>query len=402
MSHLDPRPRGGAEPLATTMADGRELLYFYDAGAAPAEAPAADARDLPGRPPSSELRYDPLLGEWIAFAAHRQTRTHLPPADQCPLCPTTAANPSEVPAEDYHVVVFENRFPSLGPEQHAQVLGTHLGSIDPAHGRCEVVTFGADHAASLSGMGVERVRTVVDAWTHRTGALLAMDGIEQVFPFENRGAEIGVTLHHPHGQIYGYPYVPARVQAQLRQVREHRVRTGRSLFADVLDFELEQGSRIVHRGEHWTLFVPFAARMPVEAHLMPHRHVGDLTELTDAERDELAAVYHRLLRGVDALYESPTPYISAWYQAPRRARADGHSAGHDDGHSDGHDDGHSDGHDDGRDDYRLHLQLTSPRRAESKLKYLAGSEAAMGAFVGDVIPEASAQALRDAIARAEA
>ncbi|WP_309081665.1 galactose-1-phosphate uridylyltransferase [Zhihengliuella sp.] len=382
MTQPDTRANTAPEPVAATMADGRELYYFYDSGTAPSATPIPDRRDLPDRPPSSELRYDPLLGEWIAFAAHRQTRTHLPPADQCPLCPSTAANPSEIPADDYHVTVFENRFPSFGPEQHAQVLGAGLGSVDPAHGRCEVVVFGADHAASLSGMGGERVRTVVEAWTHRTRALLALDGVEQVFPFENRGAEIGVTLHHPHGQIYAYPYVPARVQAQLRQVREHRERTGGNLFADVLAFELEEGARVVHRGEHWTLFVPFAARMPVEVHLMPHRHVGDLTELNDAERDELASVYHRLLRGIEALYETPTPYISAWYQAPRGRRAGGY--------------------DDGRGEYRLHLQLTSPRRAEHKLKYLAGSEAAMGAFVGDVMPEASAQALREAIVRADA
>lgn len=361
----------GYQPAEATMADGRELLYFFDGGAT-GPVPAVDERELPERPPSSELRFDPLLGEWIAFAAHRQSRTHLPPADQCPLCPTSAENPSEIPAEQYDVVVFENRFPSFGPDQQAQQLGTHLGSVDPAHGRCEVVTFGTDHTSSLSGMSTERVRTVVEAWAHRTAALKAMDGIVQVFPFENRGADIGVTLHHPHGQIYAYPYVPARVAAQLRRLRTHREQTGRNLFEDILEFE-RAGERVVHQGEHFTLFVPFAARMPVEVHLVPRRHVADFTELTEPERAELAEIYHRLLRGMDNLYTTDTPYIAAWYQAP--AGAD----------------------DDGRADYRLHLQLTSPRRAEHKLKYLAGSEAAMGAFIGDVLPEAAAHALREAM-----
>ncbi|GHD05348.1 galactose-1-phosphate uridylyltransferase [Zhihengliuella salsuginis] len=369
---------GGARPTATTLADGRDLLYFFDGGGPPAgfEAPA-DERDLPERPPSSELRYDPLTGEWIAFAAHRQSRTHLPPADECPLCPTSAEHATEIPAPHYDVAVFENRFPSFGPEQHALALGTAIGDVDPAHGRCEVIAFGAGHQDSFSSLTAERARTVVDAWTHRTGALYAMDGIEQVFCFENRGADIGVTLHHPHGQIYAYPYVPGRIKTYLRQARSHRAATGGNLFADVLDFELAAGSRIVYRGEHWTLFVPYSARMPLEVHLTPNRHVGDLTELTADERTELADVYLDLVRGVDAIYETPTPYISAWFQAPVR-REGGQ-------------------YDDGREEFRLHLQLTSPRRAENKLKYLAGSEAAMGAFIGDVMPETAARLLREAM-----
>ncbi|RZU62841.1 galactose-1-phosphate uridylyltransferase [Zhihengliuella halotolerans] len=372
------QPAVGAQPTVTTLADGRDLLYFFDGGAAPAGFTApADARELPGRPPSSELRYDPLTGEWIAFAAHRQSRTHLPPADECPLCPTSAAHGTEIPAAHYDVVAFENRFPSFGPEQHAQELSGAIGETLPAHGRCEVIAFGAGHQDSFSDLGVERARTVVDAWTHRTRALYAMDGIEQVFCFENRGADIGVTLHHPHGQIYAYPYVPARVATYLRRARAHRAATGGSLFEDVLDFELAAGSRIVHRGEHWTLFVPFSARMPLEVHLTPNRHVGDLTELTENERAELARVYLDLVRGVDAIYATPTPYIAAWFQAPARRAGETY--------------------DDGREDFRLHLQLTSPRRAENKLKYLAGSEAAMGAFIGDVMPEAAAGMLREAM-----
>ena len=194
-----------------------------------------------------------------------------------------------------------------------------------------------------------------------------MDGIAQVFPFENRGEAIGVTLHHPHGQIYAYPYVTPRTQRLLASVAEIP-----DLFAQILSRE-SAGERVVLRGEHWTAFVPFAARWPIEVHMLPHRHVADFAGLTDAEKDELATLYLRLLRGVDALYDTPTPYIAAWHQAPVHV---------------------------GRDEVRLMLQLTSPRRAESKLKFLAGSEAAMGAWIGDVTPEATAAFIREGIARA--
>ncbi|MGJ9404108.1 galactose-1-phosphate uridylyltransferase [Arthrobacter sp. KK5.5] len=359
-------------PVRSLLADGRELLYFFDGDSGAAFAPPADLRELPPRPDASELRWDPLTGEWVSFAAHRQARTHLPPADECPLCPTDGGHPTEIPAPDYDVVVFENRFPSFGPRQLDTVPEPDLGTAAPAHGRCEVIAFGAGHTDSFGDLGPVRARTVVEAWAQRTADLSAMPGVEQVFAFENRGADIGVTLHHPHGQIYAYPYVPARTLTHLAQAKAHRARTGRNLMGDILEFEVDSGERVVERGEHWTVLVPFAARMPVEAHIVPHRHVGSLAELTPAERGELADVYLRLVRTVDALYETPTPYISAWFQAPTR---------------------HPD-----RAEARLHLQLTSPRRAESKLKYLAGSEAAMGAFIGDVTPESTAERLRDAAA----
>jgi UDPglucose--hexose-1-phosphate uridylyltransferase len=155
-------------------------------------------------------------------------------------------------------------------------------------------------------------------------------------------------------------------------VRESIERTAPDLFQRILESE-QASERVVFRGEHWTAFVPFAARWPLEVHLMPHRHVPDFAETTDAERDELAPLYRRLLRGVDSMYETPTPYIAAWHQAPVHV---------------------------GRDTVRLHLQLTSPRRASDKLKFLAGSEAAMGAWAAEVPPEVGAARLREAIERA--
>ena len=358
----------------STLADGRELLYFDDADTTLPPARAVDERELAPRPATAEMRQDPLSGDWISIAAARQHRVVLPPAELDPLAPQSPGNPSEIPSR-YDVAVFENRSPSFGPalaapdaDPAAALAATREIGVErtlPSLGRCEVVCFSPEHEGSFGTQSVSRARTVIEAWAHRTAELRALPGVQQVFPFENRGEAIGVTLGHPHGQIYAYPYVTPRTQRLLDAIAT----AGPGLVADVVARELD-GPRVVLRGEHWSAYVPFAARWPIEVHLVPHRHVPDLAETSLAERDELAVVYRRLLRGVDARYDTPTPYIAAWHQAPVHEH---------------------------RDEVRLTLQLTSPRRAADKLKFLAGSEAAMGAWIGDVPPEAQAEALRAAI-----
>ncbi|GAA1506403.1 UDPglucose--hexose-1-phosphate uridylyltransferase [Agromyces terreus] len=360
------------------LADGRELIYFDDADSSLPPERAIDARTLDPRPANAHMRQDALTGEWVSIAAARQNRVFLPPAHLDPLAPQTAENPSEIPSV-YDVAVFENRSPSFGPdladadaspaETLAELRRVGLERTRTSVGRCEVVCFSPEHEGSFGSLSRSRARTVIEAWAHRTAALSAMPGVEQVFPFENRGREIGVTLPHPHGQIYSYPYVTPRTERLLAAIDDY----GPGLMADLLERERD-GPRVLVSGEHWTAFVPFAARWPIEIHLLPHRHVPDFAATTLAERDELAGLYLRLLRGVDRLYDTPTPYIAAWHQAPVHEH---------------------------RDEVRLMLQLTSPRRAADKLKYLAGSEAAMGAWIGDVTPEAAAEALRRAIAEAD-
>lgn len=360
---------------STTLADGRELIYVDDADTALGPERSIDRRVLDPRPETATMRQDVLTGEWVSIASNRQNRVFMPPPDQDPLAPQSDENPSEIPSL-YDVAVFENRSPSFGPalthENAPQGLDdlTTIGleRSRTSVGRCEVVCFSPDHEGSFGSQTVSRARTVIEAWAHRTAALSAMPGIEQVFPFENRGAEIGVTLPHPHGQIYAYPFITPRTTALLRSIDA----VGPDLFARILDTERASG-RVVLEGEHFTAFVPFAARWPIEVHLLPHRHVADFAGLTEAEKDELAPLYRRLLRGIDALYETPTPYIAAWHQAPVSR---------------------------GRDTVRLMLQVTSPRRGPERLKFLAGSEAAMGAFIGDVAPEAQAAFIREGIARA--
>ena len=355
------------------LADGRQLFYFDDAESAlPAER-KPDLRNLGQRPGVAQMRLDSLTGEWVSIAAARDGRAFLPPVEKCPLCPTTAGNQSEIP-DQFDVAIFENKSPSFGPNllatadpNYSMVPNLALGSTRDSVGRCEVVVFSSNHEGSLGQMPTARVRTIIDALADRTEELSSMPGVQQVFPFENRGEEIGVTLHHPHGQIYAYPFVTPRTKKLMESIRAY----GPNLFQDTLDFE-RASERVLISGEHFTAFVPFAARWPIEIHLLPHRHVQNITQLDDAERDELSEIYSKCLAALDKVYNSPTPYIAAWHQAPLI---------------------------DGAEKVRLQIQITSPRRAADKLKYLAGSESAMGAFIADFAPERTAETLRAAISK---
>jgi UDPglucose--hexose-1-phosphate uridylyltransferase len=379
------------------LADGREIIY-YDESPGSGRASVPDTRDLTAeeRPvpgPESGLRWDPLTGEWVIVAAQRQGRTFLPPAEHCPLDPSRPGRPTEIPAPDYDVVVFENRFPSLygatapGEAAPGGQNGSRASAVGwaaarpgqdglistarPAFGRCEVVCFTAEHEGSFADLPPRRVRTVLEAWADRSAALAAMPGIAQVFCFENRGEEIGVTLHHPHGQIYAYPFVTPRTTQLQARASAHAAAGRGNLFDDVLAAEVAAGTRLVAGNGQWTAFVPAAARWPYEILIFPDRRVPDLPSLDEDQRAAFGPLYTDVLGRLRALFDGLPPYIAAWYQAPA-------SGGQD------------------RDGFALHLRVMSVRRAPGKLKYLAGSESAMGVWINDVVPETAAQRLRDA------
>lgn len=350
------------------LADGRALRYFDERPGIDRSDP--DTRDLPPTSTRSQARWDPILSEWVLVASHRQGRTFLPPANECPLCPSRDGRKTEIPAPDYDVVVFDNRFTSLSLNTTAVDEAAGPFVARPGNGTCEVVCFTSDHDSAFSKLSPRRVRTVIEAWAERTAELSTVETIEQVYPFENRGEEIGVTLAHPHGQIYAYPFVPTPVRRMLDSAREHRERTDSCLFCDLIAAESAAGERVVVEGEHWIAYVPYYARWPYEVHLFARAHVPDLPALSDAQRADLAEVYLQVLRRFDALFDTPTPYIAAWMQSPVRAD---------------------------RDLAHLHLRLFTIRRAPGKLKYLAGSESGMGVFINDITPEQAAARLREVL-----
>ena len=309
-----------------------------------------------------ELRFDSLRKEWVAYATERNDRTFLP-TDFCPLCPSGAGGESEVPLNTFEVVVFENRFPAFGPDRDGG------RPVRPATTGCEVVVYTPEHEMTLAQLPVERVRLLVDVWADRYSALGSRADVAYVYIFENKGEEIGVTLHHPHGQIYALPFVPPFANAELRAAREHQHATGRCLHCDELKAE-EDGPRVVFAEESMTAFVPNAARWPYEVHVYPRRHVASISDLDEGERWDLAAALLRVAGTYDRHFGFSTPYVMAMHQAPTDGGA--------------------------WPEAHLHVEFYPPHRRVDRLKHLAGVELGAGTFVNDTMPEQTASHLRRA------
>jgi UDPglucose--hexose-1-phosphate uridylyltransferase len=320
----------------------------------------------------SELRWHPFLEEWVITATHRQDRTFLPPQDYCPLCPTKPGGfPTEVPREQYDIVVFENKFPSLQKKPPvAAVEATSTSPVAPAQGICEVVCYSSQHNGTLTGMDLTRIENLIRVWQDRYQDLGSRDFIKYVYIFENKGEAVGVTLHHPHGQIYAFPFIPPKIERELNASAKYYGQHGRCLCCDTIAAETADRQRIVLEGERFIAFIPFFARYPYEVYLAPKRHLASMAEFTSEDRKDLALVLKGLLLKYDLLFGISFPYIMAVHQAP----TDGADCPH----------------------YHLHFEFYPPLRTAIKLKYLAGCEAGAGNYINDTLAEEKAAELRAA------
>lgn len=319
----------------------------------------------------SELRFQELRGEQVAYAIDRQERTFLPPAEHCPLCPTRpGGEPTEIPFASFEIAVFDNRFPAF----------------QAPHGAAEVVVYTDAHTGSLGTLSAERARDLMWVWRHRYSELGAREDVAYVLIFENRGVEVGVTLHHPHGQIYAYPFLPPVPALECAA----DARLGGCAPCALLAGELSDGRRVVYENEGVVVYVPYAARWAYEAHVAMRAHRPSLLQCEPGELTALADALQTLVRGYDALFARPFPYVMAVHQAPTGGGlpSDG---------GDGDDDGLADGAAEGGGGH-LHVEFYPPLRTAEKLKYLAGSEQGAGTFISDVMPEESAAELREAVA----
>ncbi|HWG99929.1 MAG TPA: galactose-1-phosphate uridylyltransferase [Pilimelia sp.] len=325
----------------------------------------------------AERRRDPLTGEWRTFAAHRQDRTFLPAADDCPLCPTRdPGRPTELDRPAFDIAVFDNRFPALlaDPPEPALV-GTGPYRTAPAVGAAEVVVYTDRHDRTLTDLPPPHLTRLVDVWADRYAVLGARPEVAYVFVFENRGQAVGVTLDHPHGQVYAYPEIPPLPRRELDEALAHRSAHGTCVYCDVVAQEQADAARLVAGNQSFLAFVPFAARMPYEVHLAARRHATSLLDLTGPERAALAGLLREVVLAYDSLFGFPLPYVMSMHQAPTD-EARWLPVSH------------------------LHLEFTPVHRTATKLKYLAGSELGAGAFIGDRLPEDTAADLRAAGARA--
>ncbi|HEY9824161.1 MAG TPA: galactose-1-phosphate uridylyltransferase [Stenomitos sp.] len=345
--------------------DGRKLtLYSRQPIAAGITATSPSSDPIQANP---HLRWHPLRGEWVAYASHRQGRTFMPPPQYNPLAPTTDPEfPTELPQGNYDIAVFDNRFPSLilsATNPPVEVVETL-----PANGACEVVVFTQNPEASLSSLPLDHIELLFEVWGDRTRIISEHPQIQYVLPFENKGVEVGVTLHHPHGQIYAYPFIPPvpkeMGERQLKYYQQHH----RGLLQDFIQTEIEDNQRILYQDEWAMAFIPVCARYPYEVWIAPIQPVETFQALTPEQRSGLAKALKTITLKYDGLWNRPFPYLMAWFQAPVDNKP--------------------------HPEWHLHAEFYPPYRTSNRLKYLAGTELAAGMFASDTLPEEKAKELQ--------
>ncbi|MBM3381284.1 MAG: galactose-1-phosphate uridylyltransferase [Betaproteobacteria bacterium] len=343
--------------------DGRAWIQYSRAPFAKDHQPTAAGLVRPGTWTPPHLRWNAMRGEFVSISASRQDRPFLPPREYCPLCPTTPlADGTQLDTEvphgvgNYEWAVFENMFPGLS-----------LSGETPT-GKCEVVLYSPRHDSTLAREPLSQIEGLVHVWQDRCKEISRDPNIEFVFPFENKGTEVGVTLHHPHGQIYAFNHLPPFIKNEHLAAQAHFEKNKQCLICSLTENELKDKNRIVFEGQEIVAFIPFAARYPYEVHITTRAHRPLLQQLTPSECRELSIALKTILMKYDALFGFPMPYIMAHHQAAARDENCSH--------------------------YHWHIEIYPPYRTAQKLKYLAGVESGTGFFINDTYPEEKAAELR--------
>ena len=316
----------------------------------------------------AELRWNPLIKDWVMIASHRQNRPNMP-KDWCPFCP--GPDNDKVP-KSFDVLKYDNDFPALSQNPPTpDDVETRLYKTKPAYGKCEVILYSPEHTVTLPELDVPHIRKLVDLWTERFEDIKKDENIKYVFIFENRGKEVGVSMPHPHGQIYGYSVVPKKIELELDACKEHKAETGGCLICDMVEDEVKAGSRVIFENDDFIVFLPFYCEYPYGIYISAKRHIQNLTQLTDSEKTSLAATLKEAAGTLDSLFDYPFPYMMCMYQNPVNT-------------------------DDNIDDYHFHIAFYPPMRSADKQKFNASSETGAWAHCNPTAPEEKAKELREA------
>lgn len=314
----------------------------------------------------AELRWHPLTQDWVMIASHRQARPQMP-KDWCPFCPDSGKVPP-----DYEVYEYDNDFPALSQQPPVpDDVANGFFRTAPAYGKCEVILYSPGHTITLPELSDAHVEKLVDLWCQRFDALRADEKIKYIFLFENRGDVVGVTMPHPHGQIYGYPFVPKKLQLELKSSREYLAEKGKCLFCDMLEEEKKDGRRIIFQNDDFTVFLPFFTEYPYGVYIMSNAHKQYITEFTPGERASLAVTLKHTVGMLDALFDYKFPYMMCMHNAPVNGE-------------------------DVSDSYHFHIEFFPPMRSAEKVKFNASSETGAWAHCNPTCPEQTAEELRAA------
>lgn len=292
------------------------------------------------------------------------------PKDWCPFCPGSGKVP-----DDYEVYEYDNDFPALSqnPPEPDDVANDFF-RVKPAYGKCEVILYSPGHTVTLPELSVEHIEKLVDLWIERFQAISSDPKIKYVFIFENRGEAVGVTMPHPHGQIYGYSFVPKKLELELASAKAYKEEKGSCIFCDMRREELAAQKRIIFQDEHFTVFLPFFTEYPYGVYIISNRHCQNIAEFTAQEKASFAKTLRNTVGMLDSLFGYRFPYMMCMHNAPVNGE-------------------------DTSEYYHFHVEFFPPMRSETKIKYNASSETGAWAHCNPTCPEDTAEELRQAYRR---
>jgi len=314
----------------------------------------------------AELRWHPLTKDWVMIASNRQARPQMP-KDWCPFCPGSGKVPDE-----FEVFEYDNDFPALSqnPPVPDDVANDFFKTAE-SYGKCEVILYSPNHTITLPELADSHVRKLVDLWSERFEKISSDEKIKYVFIFENRGEVVGVTMPHPHGQIYGYSFVPKKLELETSSAKEYYDEKKACLFCDWLKNEEEAEKRIIFKNEHFTVFLPFFTEYPYGIYIMSNSHKQYITDFTDEEKTSLALTIKQAAGTLDSLFDTQFPYMMCMHNAPVN-------------------------NGDYSKDFHFHIEFFPPMRSADKVKFNASSETGAWAHCNPTCPEDTAEELRAA------
>jgi len=321
----------------------------------------------------AELRWNPLLNTWTMVAGNRQHRPHLP-KDVCPFCPGNG----NVPAE-YEMLVYDNDFPvlQLQPENVDASPTSDFFKNSGAYGKCEVILYSQQHTKHLFQFTAKQIERLVAVWMERTRLLAVDPRIKYVYPFENRGEEVGVTIHHPHGQLYAYSWLPAKIETELDNCLKYFNKHSRNFFDDLLSAEKAAGVRMIMENENFAAFIPYFTDYPYGVFIVAKNNVASLADFSAETIADLAVCIKNITGAFEGLFNRPFPYMMCVHQSPVNMIDRTDSAAY----------------------YRFHIEFYPPLRAADKIKWMASSETGAGAAANPRLVEETAAEMRAALAQ---
>ncbi len=319
-----------------------------------------------------EFRWNPLLDTWTMVATNRQNRPHLP-KDHCPFCPGSPNMPS-----NYDVLAYPNDFPAMSldpPSSKTEKPSKGIFRRKDAVGKCEVILYSPQHNKKFYELSDAHLLKIVELWSNRFHEISKDERVKYIFEFENKGEEVGVTIHHPHGQLYAYSFIPVKIREELDNCKKYYRQTGNNLFSDLNKAEKKHKHRIVFENKSFIAYIPYFTDYPFGVFIVNKRLKGNITQFTLQEKKDLAETLKKITAGFDKIYDRPFPYIMSLHQTPVNEKK----------------------YADAQNYYAFHIEFYPPLRAKDKIKWYSGSEMGAGAAANPLDVDECATLLRSKI-----